>query len=326
MVPPKVQYLVHYFFLIYINDLPNISAHLKFFLFADDTNIYFESDDLIKLEKTVNKELQKLYLWLNVNRLSLNVTKTNFIIFHPYNKPLKKYITLKINNKAIMEKDNIKYLGIIIDSQLNWKKHILTLSKKNSRCIGIMCKLRQFMNTNMLKNIYYSLFYSHLVYAIPVWGSACIGEINIILVLQKIALRIITHNDHFPSVPGPLHPSDPLFYKLEILKVHNVFKLQVSKFIFNCLQLNTPTIFHNWFRLNFTIHNYNTRSTIFDIDNEINSNNLFILSTRTTHYGLKLLRVSGPKIWNLIPNHIRSNQSVCSFKRNLKNHLIAQYV
>ena len=84
-----------------------------------------------------------------------------------------------------------------------------------------------------------------MVYAIPVWGSACIGEINKILVLQKRALRIITHNDHFPSVPGPLHPTDPLFYKVEILEVHDVFKLQVSKSIFNCLQLNTPTIFHN---------------------------------------------------------------------------------
>ena len=53
------------------------------------------TSDLIKLEKTMNKELQKLYLWLNINRLSLNVTKTNFIIFHPYNKPLKQHITLK---------------------------------------------------------------------------------------------------------------------------------------------------------------------------------------------------------------------------------------
>ena len=69
-----------------------------------------------------------------------------------------------------MEKDNIKYLGVIIDSHLNWKKHILAVSKKISRCIGIMCKLRQFMNTHMLKNIYYSLLYSHLVYAIQVWG------------------------------------------------------------------------------------------------------------------------------------------------------------
>ena len=71
----------------------------------------------------------------------------------------------------------------------------------------------------MLKNIYYSLLYSHLVYAIQVWGSACSSEINKILVLQKRAIRIITHNNTFPSVPGPLHPTAPVFYKLEILKV-----------------------------------------------------------------------------------------------------------
>ena len=93
-------------FLLYINDLPNISSKPKFFLFADDTNIYFESNDLSKLEKTVNKELKKLYLWLNINRLSLNVSKTNFLIFHPYNKLLKQHITLKINKKAIIEKDH----------------------------------------------------------------------------------------------------------------------------------------------------------------------------------------------------------------------------
>ena len=99
------------------------------------TNIYFESNDLIKLENTVNKELKQLYLWLNVNRLSVNVSKTNYIIFHPYNKPLKQHITLKINNKAIIEKDNIKYLGVIIDSRLNWKNHILAVSKKISRYV-----------------------------------------------------------------------------------------------------------------------------------------------------------------------------------------------
>ena len=70
-------------FLIYINDLPNISDVLKFYLFADDTNIYYESNSLQILEKTINKELNKVYLWLNVNRLSLNIDKTNFIIFHP---------------------------------------------------------------------------------------------------------------------------------------------------------------------------------------------------------------------------------------------------
>ena len=76
------------YYFLYINDLPNINKILNFYLFADDTNIYHESNSLNDLERTVNKELNKLYLWLNLNRLSLNIDKTNFIIFHPYNKPV----------------------------------------------------------------------------------------------------------------------------------------------------------------------------------------------------------------------------------------------
>ena len=69
-------------FLIYINDLPNVSDKLKIFLFADDTNIYYESADLLEFEKVVNTELKNLSLWLKVNRLALNISKTNFLIFH----------------------------------------------------------------------------------------------------------------------------------------------------------------------------------------------------------------------------------------------------
>ena len=118
---PQGSVLGPLLFLIYENDLPNISTVLNFYLFADDTNIYYESASLQDLEKTINKELNKLYLWLNVNRLSLNVDKTNYIIFHPYNKPVKHHITIKINKKATNEKEYIKYLGVLIDSSLSWK-------------------------------------------------------------------------------------------------------------------------------------------------------------------------------------------------------------
>ena len=87
-------------------------------MFADDTNIYYESKCLIDLERTINKELRKLYLWLNINHLSLNIDKTNFVIFHPYNKPSEHNVTIKINNKAINKKESIKYLGVIVDSKL----------------------------------------------------------------------------------------------------------------------------------------------------------------------------------------------------------------
>ena len=113
---PQGSVLGPLLFLIYINDLPNFSDVLKSFLFADDTNIYYEADNLHDLEFIVNKELKGLHQWLSVNRLAHNISKTNFVIFHPYNLPLSESINLKINKKAITEKTHIKYLGVLIDS------------------------------------------------------------------------------------------------------------------------------------------------------------------------------------------------------------------
>ena len=85
----------------------------------------------------MNKELKNLYLWLSVNRLALNIEKTNFVIFHPFNKPLKYNVTILIHKKAITEKKSIKYLGILIDSTLSWKDHITNLSKKLSSTFAV---------------------------------------------------------------------------------------------------------------------------------------------------------------------------------------------
>ena len=201
---PQGSVLGPLLFLLYINDLPNISKVLNFYLFADDTNIYYESRSLQELEKTINKELNKQYLWLNVNRLSLNIDKTNYIIFHPYNKLMKQHITIRINKKAIKEKECIKYLGVLIDSTLSWKHHILNISKKISRAIGIIYKLRPFLPLKVMRNVYYSLVYSHIIYAIEAWGSAFKTELEKILILQKRAMRLLTFNDAYPTVHGSL--------------------------------------------------------------------------------------------------------------------------
>ena len=128
---PQGSVLGPLLFLLYINDLPNISKVLEFYLFADDTNIYCEAKTLQELQFIVNRELKELRTWLIVNRLSLNIDKTNFVIFHPYNKPVKQKITLKLHKNAISEKESVKYLGIMIDSTLTWKTHIDKISKKS---------------------------------------------------------------------------------------------------------------------------------------------------------------------------------------------------
>ena len=106
--------------------------------------------------------------WLIVNRLSLNIDKTNFVVFHPYNKPLKQKITLKLHKNAISEKEHVKYLGIMIDSTLTWRAHIDNVSSKISRAIGLLYKIRPFVNTKLLRTLYYSLVYPYLIYAIEV--------------------------------------------------------------------------------------------------------------------------------------------------------------
>ena len=111
---PQGSVLGPLLFLIYINDLPNVSDKLKFFLFADDTNIYFEAGNLHELEKVVNNEIKHLNLWLKVNRLSLNISKTNFLIFHTHQRKLNYNVTIKLGKKALSQKEHTWELLLIV--------------------------------------------------------------------------------------------------------------------------------------------------------------------------------------------------------------------
>ena len=240
---------------------------------------------------------------------------------NPYNKPVKQQVTIKINNTAINEKEYIKYLGVLVDSSLNWKHHISTLAKKILRAIGIMYKLRPFLPLNVMKNVYYSLTYSEIIYAIEVWGSAVNSEI---LILQKMVMRLMTFNDIFPSTPGPLRPTDPIFVTLNCMKVEDIHKYQVAKFVFKCLHVTTPVQFHNWYKLNNQIHEHYTRSN-YNVNDGIIINNLSVPTARTTNYGLKQLKVSGTRIWNELPFYLKNAPSLNLFLKNLKVYYISSY-
>ena len=110
--------------------------------FADDTNLLFSHKDPEVIRKTMNKELQLLYDWLCANRLSLNVNKTEFIIFRPPGMKLQNRVVLTLNNVKIHETRKIKYLGLLMDDRLSWKFHINELCKKLGRSVGMLYKIR----------------------------------------------------------------------------------------------------------------------------------------------------------------------------------------
>ena len=182
----------------------------------------------------MNKELKKLSTWLISNRLTLNISKPNFVIFSPKNKPLKS-ITLLMNRQAIAQKEYVKYLGVLIDSRLSFQFHITGVTKKVSRAIGLMYKLRHFVSKKIIISIYYSLIYPFLIYAIPIWGSADNIYIKPLLTLQKKIVRLLIFNDNYHNPSGSLAHTPPLFYELNILVIQDIFKIQTAKYVYKCL-------------------------------------------------------------------------------------------
>ena len=115
---PQGSVLGPLLFLIYINDLLSISRVLEFYLFADDTSIYFESHNLLTLQEVVNRELQKLKKWLEVNQLALNTGKTDDVILHSHATKCDEFIRIKLGSKAKSRVNSVKYLCILVDSKL----------------------------------------------------------------------------------------------------------------------------------------------------------------------------------------------------------------
>ena len=109
---------------------------MHFHLFADDTNFLYAEKDLNKLEVVVNEELLKLCEWLNSSKLPLNVSKSNFVIFYPYQRKVCREVNLKIlysNSEQLVSlerKTYVKYLGVLIDGNLSWKHHVNCIPRK----------------------------------------------------------------------------------------------------------------------------------------------------------------------------------------------------
>ena len=200
---PQGSILGPLLFIIYINDMHKALSVSQVFHFADDTNLLLSSNNTKNFHKIINKELKLLFDWLCANRLSLNVAKTEFIIFRPPRKNLDNRICLRLNGKKIFESTKIKYLGIILDNRLSWKFHTDELSKKLNRAVGMIYKIRDVCLKSVLRSLYFSLFNSHLSYGLPVWGNCKLIYSNKLIIAQKKILRAKTalQRPEYPTFP-----------------------------------------------------------------------------------------------------------------------------
>ena len=206
----------------------------------------------------------------------------------------------------LLEKKSTKFLGVTLDSNLNWNNHIDNITTLISKVIGILRRLKYFVTEKVLTMLYNALILPYINYCNVVWGNCNKTKVNVIFLLQKKAIRICT-NSHY------LEHTDSLFLRLKVLKVDDIHKFQTAIFMFKYTQ-NLLPLFHNAFSLNRDVHAYPTRHR-----NDFHLNNPKLLLAQ------KSIRHNGPDIWNSLPLHIKQYTSLYSFKANTKKYFLAQY-
>ena len=159
--------------------LPNCSSKLSFRIFADATNIFYASNNLHNLDSVMNEEFKSVVKYHAINKLSINFSKTNYILVS------SSRLSGSTNVNNIKIKSQIKYLGVYIDQHLNWGPQIKHINNKLAKHIGIITKLRHYVNLHTMKQLYYSFIYPYLTYANTSWGSACKTNLNRISTKQN---------------------------------------------------------------------------------------------------------------------------------------------
>ena len=311
---PQGSVLGPLLFLIYINDLHKCLKHSKAYHFADDTNILNSHHSLETLAKKMNYDLKKLSQWLKANKLSLNVKKTELMIFHSNTKTIDQSVKFKLDGRRLNPSNTVKYLGVLLDPHLQWIKQLNHVRMKLNRAVGILSRLRQITSLKILKITYHALFGSHLLYGSQLWGQTTAEHQEMIQTLQNRALRKITFKKRQESVT-------------DIYKEYKILKFKDSIHLQNCLFMSLieedEKIAESFASLKHCgdNHHYQTRSKTKKL--------LDIPLFKTDTYGTHSVKYNCIVDWNnfkkKFPSLPPQDYTYFKVKKILKNYYISEY-
>ena len=309
---PQGSILGPLLFLLYINDLSSTCKECKPILFADDTTLVYQHVDLKSLQQKINNELKLISDWFACNKLSLNVDKTQYILFEKSKNARTEILgDLVINGRNIAHVDNVKFLGIHIDEKMKWDTHISKKCSQISKTLSVITRLKNFLPRWTLCTLYNSLILPHLTYGIVAWGNANAYLLKRMSVLQKRAIRVISGSSYNSHTP-------PIFKKLNLMTLYDLFQLECCKIYAKfCIKALPQYI---TYQINTTVsdHNYPTR------------NNLdALLPLVNTKIEEQLIQFKVVKAWNSLPNSIKvfkdKPTSIKTFCKSFKASKLEKY-
>lgn len=305
---PQGSVLGPLLFLIFINDLPNCTE-LFTLLFADDTTFQTKGHNLAALFDLANVELAKAATWFSANKLTLNVSKTKFILFRKKNMLVDfNNFCLKIGEETVERIGSdcptkyFKFVGHFLDEHLTWEHHVHHVHSRLSSGNYAINSAKNFLPLHIRKNIYNSLFRSHLEYGILAWGGIPKNKLNGIIGLQKKCVRNVANTKK-------LSHTDPIFSSLKILKFSDLF-------IYNSL------IFMHKFAFGRLPETFNSMFQPLGVNNR--TGNYIIIKTNVKLFD-HFPSVYLPKIWNENSSEIKHCTSIASLKSLLTNNIISKY-
>ena len=288
-------------FILYINDFSRASDILFSIMYADDTNVFIEGSTYDGIIDVLNVELTKLDTWLKANKLTINVKKTHYMVFH--RSRIKSSKDVQINQHILSLAKSTTFLGIIIDDKLKWTNHINHVKNKISKAIGIINKTRDFIDRHTTKQLYYTFVYPYLIYCTEIWGNASATHLDPIIKLQKRCIRNIAFahfNEH----------TAPLFKSLDILEFKKLVIQRISLTMYKHFNCSLPSPVSDLFLKNKDIHNHYTRQR-----------ELLHTAIANKEATYKCFSFHGIQIWNYMLDNVRTDVSYTCFKKITKIHL-----
>ena len=177
---------------------------------------------------------------MDANKLTLNSSKSNVMLINSKLRDKGKFDSIKTKKSEICTTSTVKYLGIYIDEELNFKYHITSIVAKISRGVGILYKVKNFLPTSILLCVYYSLVHTHLSYGIIILGSTYKSHLEKLSSLQNKAIRAVGGAEWNES-------SSSLYYKFKVLNFYDIYKYELAKFMHHLQNKTLPTHLLNFF-------------------------------------------------------------------------------